>query len=273
MITTFPGKAVARSKRNATNKLIFNLLRGLHLYSHGASSGLARSAWQPLSYIHLELPCGCSPGLGSGRSWWQLVAEVLRWHIQLCLYRIVPVGYRVQIRDEEYRMTWGQRLMAQLGQALTSAALTVALGCSQLAGWRGSELCQQSRSPLRRTGVGRPLPGWALGTLHMGHLQMRSQRGRSCGRQSCGVGLPHTHSVPWPTRQHSQLPKSSWLEEEGPFLTCHKVMRPARPPVAGTLQASEPWHQVKLRHSTATDARDHGRTLPRTARLTGSGTQ
>lgn len=29
--------------------------------------------------------------------------------------------------------------------------------------------------------------------------------------------------------QHSQLPKSSWLEEEGPFLTCHKVMRPARP--------------------------------------------
>lgn len=38
-------------------------------------------------------------------------------------------------------MTWGQRLMvllvARLGQALTSAALTVALGCSQLAGWRG----------------------------------------------------------------------------------------------------------------------------------------
>lgn len=69
------------------------------------------------------------------------MAEVLRWHIQLCLYRIVPVGYRVQIRDEEYRMTWGQRLMvllvARLGQALTSAALTVALGCSQLAGWRG----------------------------------------------------------------------------------------------------------------------------------------
>ncbi|EDM13609.1 rCG21275 [Rattus norvegicus] len=33
----------------------------------------------------------------------------------------------------------------------------------------------------------------------MGHLQMRSQRGRSCCRQSCGVGLPQTHSVPWPT--------------------------------------------------------------------------
>lgn len=42
-------------------------------------------------------------------------------HTALSLYRVVPVGYRVQIHGEENSPTWGQRLMAlpvaQLGQA------------------------------------------------------------------------------------------------------------------------------------------------------------
>lgn len=61
-------------------------------------------------------------------------------HTALSLYRIVPVGYRVQIHEEEYR-TWGQRLMALPagGPAGTGSLISTALtllpwGCSQLAG-------------------------------------------------------------------------------------------------------------------------------------------
>lgn len=40
-----------------------------------------------------------------------------------------------------------------------------------------------------------PSPSWALGTLHMRHLQMRSQRGRSRRHQSCRVGFCWTPSM------------------------------------------------------------------------------
>lgn len=35
-------------------------------------------------------------------------------HTALSLYRIVPVGYRVQIHEEEYRTPWGQALSSAL---------------------------------------------------------------------------------------------------------------------------------------------------------------
>lgn len=57
-------------------------------------------------------------------------------HTALSLYRIVPVGYRVQIHEEAYRTTWGQRLMALPagGPAGTGSLISAALTLFQLAG-------------------------------------------------------------------------------------------------------------------------------------------
>lgn len=151
--------------------------------------------------------------------WAFLVAEVLRWHIQLCLYRIVPVGYRVQILEEEYRTTWGQRLMvlpvALAGTGSNQHCLDCCLGLQpahKVEG--GSEFYQQSRSPLCGTGVDCPSPAgpWELCTWGTCRWDPREN-----GAAANPVGWAFPKPIPCLGQhlQHCQLPKSSWLEEEG----------------------------------------------------------
>lgn len=91
---------------------------------------MARSAWQPLHHIHLELPCGCSPRLGQ----WAFPAaaggrgiEVV--HTALSLYRTAPVGFKSKSR----RIGLGDR--GWRCHQLSNQFCPVTLGCSQLAGY------------------------------------------------------------------------------------------------------------------------------------------
>lgn len=96
-------------------------------------------------------------------------------HTALSLYKIVPVGYRVQIHEEEYRTTWGQRLMALPagGPAGTGSLISTALTLLPwaAASWQGEggvlSTTNRHAALFWEQVWGLPLPSGALGTLHM----------------------------------------------------------------------------------------------------------
>lgn len=147
---------------------------------------MARSAWQPLTTSSWSSHVAAAYDWGSGRSRRQLVAEVLRWYIQLCLFTTAPVGSNPGAGGQ----TWGQRLALLPGTgSLTSSALSPWVE----ANWQGTG---RAHTALFWEQVWLlALPTWALGTLHTWHLQMRSQRGRSHRCHSREVGFSQTSSV------------------------------------------------------------------------------
>lgn len=163
--------------------------------------------------------------------------------------------------------------MAQQGQALVAAPPDSHPGS---ASWQGDG--RALRSTDRRTALFWE-PMWALSLPPLGpgnsaFVAPAEEIPREAGAATAspvGVGFPPPR--PWPTlvalpashgSQH--CPGTSWLKVDGPSLTCHKTTGPtralpscgpARAAMAGTLRASESWHQVKLRHSMGTDGCDH----------------
>lgn len=117
-----------------------------------------------------------------------------------------------------------------------------------------------------------PLPDLGLGTLHMAPADEIPERKEPLLPIPCG-GLPQAPPTPSANtpalsdgREHcSGVPR---LKVDGPSLTSHRAGRtaralpnwgPNRAAMAGTLRASESWHQVKLRHSAGTGRRDRAR--------------